>query len=102
MDRYSGIAEETERPQRKPIEHWAFLEDDFNDFRKIPSTRRNSWEGFPKAFEASASPQSQADLSRGGLNTVFWFWQSSSNSVKPPRPAPRPAPLWLRTQFGGW
>src|ERR1700677_792695 len=98
MDRYSGIAEETERPQGKPIEHRAFLEDDSNDFGEIPSTRRNFWEGFPKAIEASASPQSQANSSRGGLNTVFWFWQSSSNSAKPPQPAL----LWLRTQSEGW
>src|ERR1700683_917401 len=98
MGKIFRIAEETERPQGKPIEHWAFLKDDSNDFRKIPSSRRNSWEGSPKAIEASASPQSQADLSQGGLNTVFWFWQLSSNSAKPPRPAP----LWLRTQFGGW
>src|ERR1700683_446333 len=98
MDRYSGITEETERPQRKPIEHWAFLEDDSNDFGEIPSTRRNFWEGFLKAIKALASPQSQADSSRGGLNTVLQFWQPSSNSAKPPRPVA----LWLPTSAGGW
>src|SRR6202050_743411 len=87
IDRYSGITEETERPQGKLTEHLAFLEDDSNDFREIPSTRRNSWEGFPKAVEASASLQSQADSSQGGLNIVFWFWQPSSNSAKPLWPA---------------
>src|SRR6202050_4629788 len=98
IDRYSGVAKETERPKRKPRERRAFLEDDSNDFGEIPSTRRNLWEGFPKLTKASASPQSQAHASRGGLNTVFRFWQLSSNSAKPPRPAP----LWLRTQSGGW
>ena len=49
--------------QRKPREHLGFLEDDSNDFGEIPSTRRNLWEGFPKAVKALASPQSQSDLS---------------------------------------
>ena len=72
---------------RKPRERLGFLEDDSNDFGKIPSTWGNPWEGFPKVVEASASLQSQADLSQGGLNIVFQFWQLSSNSAKPPWPA---------------
>ena len=71
MGQIFRIAEETERPQGKPTEHSAFLEDDSNDFREIPSTQRNPWEGFPKVVEALASLQSQANSSQGGLNIVF-------------------------------
>jgi hypothetical protein len=49
--------------QRKLREHSGFLEDDSNDLGEIPSTQRNLWEGFPKVVEASASLQSQSDLS---------------------------------------
>ena len=49
--------------QRKPRECSGFFEDDSNDFREIPGTQRNFWEGFPKVIEASASLQSQSDLS---------------------------------------
>ena len=73
--------------QRKPRECSGFLKDDSNDFREIPSTQRNLWEGFLKVVEALASLQSQSDSSQGGLNIVFQFWQPSSNSAKLPRPA---------------
>ena len=43
-----------------------YLEDDSEDFRKIPSARRNPWEGFPKVTEASAKLQSHSKSSRGG------------------------------------
>ena len=49
--------------QRKPREHLGFLKDDSNDFGEIPSTQGNLWEGFLKVVEASASSQSQFDLS---------------------------------------
>jgi len=72
--------------QRKLREHSGFLEDDSNDFGEVLSTQRNLWEGFLKVVEALASLWSQSDLRQGSLNIVFWFWQLSSNSVKPPRP----------------
>src|SRR6202050_2563009 len=65
---------------------------------KLPVPEGTSGKVFPKLTKALASPQSQADSSRGGLNTVFRFWQSSSNSAKPPRPVA----LWLPTSAGGW
>src|ERR1700734_103135 len=37
------------------------------DFGKIPSTRRNLWEGFPKVTEALAKLQSHPKSSQGGL-----------------------------------
>src|SRR6202042_3332293 len=73
--------------QRKPREHSGFLKDDSNSFREIPSTRESLWEGFPKVIEASANSQSQSDSSLWNPNIVFWFWQPSSNSAKPPRAA---------------
>src|ERR1700683_5339263 len=73
--------------QRKLRECLGFLKDDSNDFREIPSAQRNFWKGFPKVIEALASLQSQSNSSQGGLNIVFWFWQPSSNSAKPPQPA---------------
>ena len=57
--------------QRKLRECSGFFEDDSNNFRKIPSTQRNFWEGFPKVVKASASLQSQFNSSQGGLNIVF-------------------------------
>src|ERR1700734_620477 len=77
----------TREPRRKLREHSGFLEDDSNGFREIPSTQESLWEGFPKVVKALASSQSQSDLSLRDLNIVFWFWQPSSNSVKPPQPA---------------
>jgi hypothetical protein len=73
--------------QRKLRECLGFLEDDSNDLGEIPSTRRSLWEGFLKVTKALASLQSQSNSSQGGLNIVFWFWQLSSNSAKPPQPA---------------
>jgi len=41
--------------QRKPRKYSGFFEDDFNNFREIPSIRRNFWKGFPKVVEVLAS-----------------------------------------------
>ena len=44
-----------------------FLEDDSEDFGKIPSAQRNLWKGLLKVTEASAKLQSHPESSRGGL-----------------------------------
>ena len=50
--------------QRKPREGSDHLKDDSEVFGETPSTRRNLWEGFMKATEALAKPQSWSKLSR--------------------------------------
>src|ERR1700691_1624380 len=82
--------------QGKLRERSGFLKDDSNNFRKISSTQGNLWEGFPKVVEASASSQSQSDLSLRSfehcilvLVTEFKLSEATSASA-----------LWLRTLSG--
>ena len=44
-----------------------FLEDDSDDFREIPGTRRNFWNEFLKVCEASVKLQSHSKLSQENL-----------------------------------
>jgi hypothetical protein len=91
-----GTVVTIQEPSRKPRECLGFLKDDSNDFGKIPSTRGNLWEGFPKAVEASASSQSQSDSSLRSfehcipvLVTKFKLSEATSASA-----------LWLCTLSG--
>ena len=60
--------------QRKPREDSDRFEDDSEAFGETPSTRRNLWEGFTKATEASAKPRSRSESSR-----VKETWTHSKN-----------------------
>jgi hypothetical protein len=63
----SSRVKETWTCSKNPRECSDFLEDDSEDFGEILSDRRNLWEGFPKATEASAKLQSHSESSQGGL-----------------------------------
>ena len=63
----SNRVKETWTRSKNPRECLDFLEDDSEDFGKIPSARRNLWEGFPKVTEALAKLQSHSESSQRGL-----------------------------------
>ena len=60
--------------QRKPREDSDRFKDDSEAFGETPSTRRNLWEGFTKATEASVKPRSRSESSR-----VKETWTRSKN-----------------------